>query len=57
LLTAVGALGLLASSIALSVNRSEGLLVVALVFSILIFVGVLTTRVEAVMRIAQGSQG
>ena len=56
LLTALGAVGLLVSSIALSINRSEALLVLALVFSILIFVGVLSTRVEAVMRIAHSSQ-
>jgi hypothetical protein len=55
LFTGVGALGLLGSSIALSIARSDGLLVVSLAFSILIFVGVLSTRVEAVRRIAQGS--
>jgi hypothetical protein len=54
--TFVGALGLLATSLALSVNRSESLLIVALVFSVLVFVGVVTTRVETVLRIAQGSQ-
>jgi len=57
LCTALGALGLLASSIALSISRSDAMLVVALVFSILIFVGMISTRVEAVMRIAEGTQG
>jgi len=56
LLTGLGALGLLVSSVALFVNRSEALLVLALIFSILIFVGVISTRVEAVLRIAQGTQ-
>jgi hypothetical protein len=54
--TFVGALGLLATSLALSVNHSETLLIVALVFSVLVFVGVVTTRVETVLRIAQGQQ-
>ncbi len=56
LLTGMGALGLLVSSVALSLNRSDALLVLALVCSILMFVGVLSTRVEAVMRMAESSQ-
>ncbi len=55
LCTVLGAVGLLLSSAALSVSRSDSLLIVALVFSILIFVGMISTRVEAVMRIAEGS--
>lgn len=46
LLTGVGALGLLVSSVALFVNRSEALLVLALAFSIVVFIGVFSTRVE-----------
>ncbi len=57
LLTGVGALGLLVSSVARFVNESPALLVLALVCSVFIFVGVLSTRVEAVRRIAQGSLG
>ena len=57
LLTGLGALGLLGSSIARFANESQALLVLALVFAIFIFVGVLSTRVEAVRRIAEGSQG
>jgi len=56
ILTGLGALGLLASAVSLSFNRSEALLVMALVCSIFIFVGVVYTRVETVMRIAQSSQ-
>jgi hypothetical protein len=50
LLSALGALGLLISSITLAVSRSEEMLFVALLFAILIFVGVLATRVEVVLQ-------
>jgi len=57
LLTAGGALGLLGSSVALVATGEDVLLVPALVCSILMFVGVISARVEAVMKIAAGPQG
>ena len=57
LLTGVGAVGLLASGVARFVSESEALLVLALVFSILTLAGVVSTRVETVVQLAQGSQG
>lgn len=57
LLTGIGALGLLVSSVMRFGNESEALLVLALLFSVCILVGMVSTRVEAVRQITQGSQG
>jgi len=53
--TAVGALGLIVTSIVRMVTRSDALLLLALLFAVLILVGMVSTRVETVMRIAQGT--
>jgi FtsH-binding integral membrane protein len=53
LFTALGALGLIATSIARSFHESEALLFLALVCAILILVGMIWTRVEAVRQITQ----
>jgi len=53
LFTALGALGLIASSIARFIHESEVLLVIALVCAVLILVGMVATRVEAVRQITR----
>lgn len=55
-LTVLGAIGLLGSSIARFVNESDELLILALGCSILTLVGVLSTRVETVLKIARGPE-
>jgi hypothetical protein len=51
--TAMGALGLIATAVARIFSDSEAFLVLALVFATLIWVGMASTRVEAVMRMSR----
>ena len=54
--TALGALGLLASSIARFTSDSLVLLALALVCAILILVGLVSTRIETVRQLTEGSR-
>ena len=53
LLTTLGALGLIGTSIARIGNESLGLLLLALVFAVCILVGMVSTRVEAIRQLTE----
>jgi hypothetical protein len=55
LLTTLGALGLIGTSIARVNNESQALLLVALVFAVCILVGLIATRVVAIRQLAEPS--
>jgi H+/gluconate symporter-like permease len=55
--TALGALGLIASSIARFISESNTLLALALVSAILTLIGTVSTRVELVRRIQETTDG
>ena len=51
--TVVGAIGLIVTSVARSMNQSESLLILALAFALLVLVGMIGTRVETVRQLTQ----
>jgi len=55
LLTTIGALGLIGTSIARVNNESVALLLVALVFAVCILVGLISTRVVAIRQLTEAS--
>jgi hypothetical protein len=55
LLTTIGALGLIGTSIARINNESQGLLLLALLFAVCILIGMISTRVEAIRQLTEAT--